>query len=124
MTEETFKSMCEKNSIRMKLNIREGKFIPNITNSWSNSRCNISFVRDGQIINMKTRSTWEAYFQLFNTHLLYEKIIIPYLYNNIEHNYIVDFVDFDNKIIYEIKPLSNKNTDRVKVKAKFAKKMV
>jgi hypothetical protein len=57
MTEETFNSMCIKNSIKMKLNIKEGKFIPNITNSWAKSRCEISFIRDGKMVNMKTRST-------------------------------------------------------------------
>lgn len=122
MSEETFKSMCKKNSIKMKLNIKEGRFIPNITNSWAKSRCEISFVRDGEVINMKTRSTWEAYFQLFNTNLVYEKIVIPYLYKKIEHNYIIDFVDFENRILYEIKPLSNKDSEIVKVKSKFARK--
>jgi hypothetical protein len=122
MTEETFNSMCIKNSIKMKLNIKEGRFIPNITNSWAKSRCKISFIRDSKIIDMKTRSTWEAYFQLFNTNLVYEKVIIPYLYKNIEHNYIVDFVDYDNKILYEIKPLSNKDNDVVKVKTKYGRR--
>jgi hypothetical protein len=122
MTKETFDSMCIKNSIKMKLNIKEGRFIPNITNSWAKSRCEISFIRDSKIVNMKTRSTWEAYFQLFNTNLVYEKIVIPYLYKNIEYNYIVDFVDYESKILYEIKPLSNKDNEIVKVKTKFGRR--
>lgn len=122
MSEETFKSMCEKNSIKMKLNIKEGRFIPNITNSWAKSRCEISFIRNGELINMKTRSTWEAYFQLFDTNLVYEKIVIPYLYNKTEYNYIIDFVDFENRILYEIKPLSNKDSEIFKVKSKFARR--
>lgn len=122
MTEESFKSMCEKNSKKMKQNIKDGKFIPNITNSWSKSRCQISFIRNNKKINMKTRSTWEAYFQLFNTNLLYEKVVIPYLYNKVEYNYIVDFVDCENRMLYEIKPLSNKNSEIVKIKIKYAKK--
>ena len=71
---------------------------------------------------MKTRSTWEAYFQLFNTNLIYEKVVIPYLYKDIEHNYIVDFVDYENKILYEIKPLSNKDNEIVKVKTKYGRR--
>lgn len=122
MTEDSFRSMCEKNSKKMKLNIKEGRFIPNITNSWAKSRCEISFIRDNKTINIKTRSTWEAYFQLFNTNLVYEKVIIPYSYKNIEHNYIVDFVDYENKILYEIKPLSNKDNDIVKVKTKYGRR--
>ena len=122
MTEETFNSMCIKNSLKMKLNIKEGRFIPNITNSWAKSRCEISFIRDNKIVNMKTRSTWEAYFQLFNTNLLYEKVVIPYFYKGIEYNYIVDFVDYVDKILYEIKPLSNKDNDIVKVKTKYGRR--
>lgn len=122
MTEETFNSMCIKNSLKMKLNIKEGRFIPNITNSWAKSRCEISFIRDNKIVNMKTRSTWEAYFQLFNTNLVYEKVVIPYFYKGIEHNYIVDFVDYVDKILYEIKPLSNKDNDIVKVKTKYGRR--
>lgn len=122
MTEETFKSMCEKNSKKMKLNIKEGRFIPTITNSWAKSRCEIIFIRDGKTINMKTRSTWEAYFQLFNTNLVYEKVVIPYFYKGNEYNYIVDFVDYDNKILYEIKPLSNKDSDIVRTKSKYGRK--
>jgi hypothetical protein len=122
MTDDSFRSMCEKNSKRMKQNIKEGKFIPNITNSWARSRCEISFIRNNKIVNIKTRSTWEAYFQLSNVNLVYEKVVIPYLYKNVEYNYIVDFVDFENKILYEIKPLSNKDGEIVKVKNKYAKK--
>lgn len=122
MTEDSFKSMCEKNSKKMKLNIKEGKFIPNITNSWAKSRCDIRFIRDGEIISIKTRSAWEAYFQIFNTNLVYEKVVIPYSYKEVEYNYIIDFVDFENKILYEIKPLSNKNSEIVKVKSKFARR--
>lgn len=50
MTEESFKSMCEKNSKKMKLNIKEGRFIPSITNSWAKSRCEINFIRNDEII--------------------------------------------------------------------------
>lgn len=122
MTEETFKSMCIKNSFKMKQNIKEGRFIPNITNSWSKSRCCIEFVRNNELVKMKTRSTWDAYFQLFNPNILYEKLIITYKLNKIEYNYIVDFIDIENKIIYEIKPVSNINNSKNKAKIRYARK--
>ena len=91
MTDESFKSMCSKNSIKMKQNIREGKFIPNVTNSWAKSRCEIEFYREDVLIKIKTRSTWDAYFQIFNPSFVYEKVVIPYKLNNVCYNYIVDF---------------------------------
>jgi len=122
MTEESFKSMCDKNSKKMKKNIREGRFIPNVTNSWANSKCEVQLQRGDEVVKIKTRSSWEAYFQLFNTNLLYEKLIIPYQYLGDEFNYIVDFVDLKDRILYEIKPLSNKDNDKVKSKIYYAKK--
>ena len=122
MTEESFRSMCEKNSKKMKEKILKGEFIPNVTNSWAKSRCDLEFLRDGEIVKIKTRSTWDAYFQLFNKNLLYEKIVIPYEHNGVYRNYIVDFVDFENRIIYEIKPDSTyKNSINIS-KYKYAKK--
>lgn len=122
MTEESFKSMCKKNSEKMKLNIKEGRFMPNITNSWSKSRCDISIIRNSEVVNLKTRSSWEAYFQIYNPNLLYEKLIIPYKFKKEEHNYIVDFVDHDNKIIYEIKPNSTSHDKKNLAKERYAKK--
>lgn len=122
MSEETFKMMCKKNSIKMKEKIKNGEFIPNITNSWAKSRCELSFIRGSETINMKTRSTWDAYFQLFNKEFLYEKIIIPYKHNGEYHNYIVDFVDVSNKILYEIKPNSTYNNSVNLSKYKFTKR--
>lgn len=122
MTEESFKSMCTKNSLKMKQHIKEGRFIPNITNSWPKSRCCIEFIRNNELIKMKTRSTWDAYFQLFNPNILYEKLIIPYKLKRIEYNYIVDFIDLENKIIYEIKPISNINSLKNKAKIRYARK--
>lgn len=122
MTEESFKSMCAKNSLKMKQHIKEGRFIPNITNSWAKSRCCIEFTRNNELIKMKTRSTWDAYFQLFNPNILYEKLIIPYKIKRIEYNYIVDFIDPENKIIYEIKPTSNINNLKNRAKVRYARK--
>ena len=121
MTEETFNSMCEKISKKLKDKIRKGEFVPNITNSWANSRCDLEFYRNDECVKMKTRSTWDAYFQLFNKNLLYEKVIIPYKHEGIDRNYIVDFVDFDNKILYEIKPDATYTCSKNQSKFKYAK---
>ena len=100
MTEETFNSMRNKNSIIMKEKIKNGTFTPNITNSWSRSK--ISLLINNKEVNY--RSSWEAFFHLCNTDLEYEKLRIEYEHGGNKHNYIVDFVDNINKIVYEIKP--------------------
>ena len=42
----------------------------------------------------------------------YEKLRIPYIgTDNKKHIYIVDFIDFENKKVYEVKPNSCKNTN-------------
>ena len=67
------------------------------------------------------RSTFEAIFWLEFKNLIYEKIRIPYILNNKKHTYIVDFVDEDNKILYEIKPACLVDDERNIVKFKSAK---
>jgi len=118
-TPETLKEMGKKNSIRIKKSIAEGKFTPCVTNSWAKSRCIVE-ITQGNIINkIKCRSSWDAYFQIRNPELLYERIRIPYVIKNELHNYIVDFVDIKNKIIYEIKPegLCDLELNQIKFKA-------
>ena len=122
MTEESFKSMCKKLSNIMKRKIKNGEFLPNITNSWAKSRCEVEVVRNNKIVRVKTRSSWDAYFQIFNPDFIYEKIVIPYKHNGIEHNYIVDFVDLKNKILFEIKPDSTAKDPKNISKFKYAKK--
>lgn len=90
-----------KQSNNLKQLISKGIFSPCVTNSWANSRIYL----DKQAF----RSTWEAYFYLFNKNILnkslqYETLIIPYLFENKERNYIVDFIDTEDKIVYEVKP--------------------
>ncbi|EAJ4655454.1 hypothetical protein CYA84_04410 [Campylobacter coli] len=41
-------------------------------------------------------------------------------YYGVARNYIVDFTDFDNKILYEIKPKSEINNDLNKIKENAA----
>jgi hypothetical protein len=100
LSQENKDSLHKKMSIKMKDLIALGKFTPEVTNSWARSRCLIEI--NG--IVKKVRSSWEAYFYLANPSLQYEKLRIPYWHNNEQHSYIVDFVDYPNKKVYEIKP--------------------
>lgn len=86
--------------------IYNGVFTPCVTNSWQKSRT----VIDG----IPFRSSWEQYFFIFNKnilnqHLEYEKLRIPYFdpLKNKNRTYIVDFIDFEKRIVYEIKPKGN-----------------
>ena len=98
----------------MKLKIAEGTFTPCITNSWTRWKAfaNINGIQ------IKFRSTWEAAFWILNQHLQYEKVRIPYVLDGVSKNYIVDFVDYDNRILYEIKP--ELEIETVKNKSKMA----
>ena len=113
------KEQREKQSLIMKEKILRGEFTPNVTNSWANSK--ITFKIKNCEYNF--RSTWEAVFFILNPHLLYESKRIKY-FNSVEQtyrNYIIDFEDIENRILYEIKPKSNKNDIIVKDKEEYAK---
>lgn len=116
---ETYANSHKKLSRIMKQKIASGEFTPCITNSWANSRCRICI--DGY--TKFYRSSWDAAFQILNPNFEYEKVRIPYVspIDNQWHNYIVDFVDENNKILYEIKPSSNKSSKIVLAKEKYAK---
>lgn len=103
-------SQCVKNKI---LN---GEFTPNITNSWAGSRVQLLINNSIQ----KYRSSWEAFFHLCNNELEYEQLRIKYIYDDNWHNYITDFVDHKNKVIYEIKPHSNKEKPKNLAKFEYA----
>lgn len=92
----------KKQSETMKLKILRGEFTPCITNSWTKWKSKV-ILSDNSI--KKFRSTWDATFWYLNQDTKYEKIRIPYFDSeNKQHIYIVDFVDEQNKILYEIKP--------------------
>ncbi len=101
-------------SVIMKEKIKNGEFVPCVTNSWCRSR----ILYKGNAF----RSSFEVLFKLLDTEdkLLYEKTVIPYDYYGVARNYIVDFTDFDNKILYEIKPKSEINNDLNKIKENAA----
>jgi hypothetical protein len=106
---DTKKKVAENNSRILKDKIRRGIWFPCVTNSWAKSRCN-ALLKNGLLV--PCRSSWEAYYLISNQHLQYEKLVIPYTFKEKEHNYIVDFVDMDNKMIFEIKPDKLKNDER------------
>lgn len=118
MTEESKNSMKKKISLKIKNMIKEGKFLPNITNSWARSKCEIYI--NNKIV--KTRSSWEAFYYLVNPTLEYEKLIVQYKVDNVEYNYIVDFVDHIHKQVFEIKPEKYVNKKIIDLKLKSLKK--
>jgi hypothetical protein len=90
----------------MKRKILNGEFTPKSENRKRSKRIK------SNITGLSYRSNWELIFHENNPKLQYELIRIKYMDDNIERVYITDFVDIDNKIIYEIKPtseLKNKN---------------
>jgi hypothetical protein len=99
-------------SKQVKERIKLGKWTPECTNSWCYSRYSIQFYRNGNIVNQKVRSSWEAFFQLLNPNLLYEKLRLPYTYKGEWHTYLIDFIDIENKIVYELKPSSEIKKNR------------
>jgi hypothetical protein len=50
-----------------------------------------------------------------------EILLNEHKYKKVEKNYVVDFVDIDNKVLYEIKPESTSNSDINKTKYRYAK---
>lgn len=106
---------AEKISIRMKNAIASGVFTPNVTNSWTRWKTEIN--------GKKLRSSFEGLFYLYyyvyknDTDYEYEKLRIPYTFENNKHTYITDFVNHSNKTVIEIKPKSL--VDNAKNIAKF-----
>jgi len=97
----------------MKEKILNGTFTPN-----SNNR-NTHW--DAFYKNKKYRSSWEALYQYFDKDAEYETIRIPYVYNNKEHIYIVDFVNHDIKTLIEVKPEELMYDEKTKAKINAAK---
>ncbi len=106
MDSETKKELGRKVSEKIKERISKGLWTPQVTNSWCHSKIKIKFYQKNVLIEKSVRSSWEAMFYLMNPELDYEKLRIPYYDNRLKtlRNYIVDFIDNTNKIVYEIKP--------------------
>ena len=71
------------------------------------------------IDNGSVDRTWELIFHEDNPKLEYEKLRLSYMDGENQRIYITDFVDFDNKIIYEIKPSSELNQTNFLNKKKY-----
>lgn len=100
----TKKQTAVKNSKILKQKILNNEFTPKITNSFTHWDAIIEI--DNEI--KKFRSSWEACLWFSNQHWQYETIRIPYdNKNNESKTYIVDFYDPINRILIEVKPLSN-----------------
>jgi hypothetical protein len=119
-SKERWDILAKRQSKIMKEKIASGEFTPCVTNSWANSRCKIEI--DG--FEKKYRSSWDAAFQILNPMCEYEKLRIRYISpeDNDWHNYITDFIDEENKILYEIKPKGLKDTPKNKAKFEAANK--
>jgi hypothetical protein len=113
MSNESRINMGLKISSKINKRILEGKFTPNITNSWAKSKVRVEINNEIKFV----RSSWEAYFYILNPNLYYELIRIPYfdLKSKKYKNYITDFCDQEKKIIYEIKPKSKIPENKQKI---------
>jgi len=111
---ETKKRVGIKNSKILKQKILNNEFTPKITNSFTHWDAVIEI--DNEI--KKFRSSWEACLWFSNQHWQYETIRIPYIdSNNESKTYIVDFYDPINRILIEVKPLSNIKDNHYKTSA-------
>lgn len=117
----TKQKVKEKLSKILKDKIARGEWTPEVTNSWANSKVNL------KMFNLNFRSTWEAYFyakmKKSGFHIEYEKVRIKY-FDTVKGKtrvYITDFVDYENKIIYEVKPSGYKDSQNVTDKELAAK---
>lgn len=102
---EQIERVGKKQSKIMKDKIRNGSFIPRITNSWTHWTA-VAII-DGE--THRFRSSWEACFWICNRHLNYETLRIPYEKDGECHTYIADFHDSVTNTLYEIKPRSSFN---------------
>ena len=106
MSEETKIHSIKSQSNTVKNKIKNGEWTPAVTNSWCHSKIKLKYILNNVIVSKNVRSSWEAFFQLLNPNLEYETLRIPYYdtEHKITRNYIVDFIDNENKIVYEVKP--------------------
>lgn len=112
--QEITKRSSKKISSKIKEKIKSGEFTPCITNSWCRSKIKYK--------DLRFRSSWEALFFLINNNLKYEKTRIMYYDTKSKkfRNYIVDFTDDNENILYEIKPSSENEDQQNLDKKKYA----
>ena len=96
-----------KMSNTIKKKIANGEFTPKSTNRFTWKRLS------SDITGVTTyRSSWELKFHETIPHLKFEILRIPYVFEGVNHTYIVDFFDDINNVAYEVKPLSLAETPR------------
>jgi len=111
---ETKNRTAVHNSKILKQKILNNEFTPKITNSFTYWDAVIEI---GNEIK-KFRSSWEACLWFSNQHWEYETIRIQYVNElNETKTYIVDFYDPINKILIEVKPISNIKDNKHKTTA-------
>jgi len=101
-------------SKKMKELILSGKFTPNSNNRNTHWE---SFYN-----NKKYRSSWEALYQYLDNQAEYETLRIPYIFDNQNYVYIVDFVNHETKTVVEVKPQELINDKKTQAKISAAKK--
>ena len=105
----------ERRSKILKDRIMKGEFTPNITNTWTH--------RESKVDKIPFRSSFEAIFYIYNNlfkqkDILFERLRIPYYFENKSYIYIVDFIDYQNKELFEIKPKNLTETPKNMAKRK------
>jgi hypothetical protein len=98
-TKEQREKINKKISESQKKNILEGKFTPQ--KNYRTKRNFPCYIDDKEYL---FRSSWEICFFISHPNLKYEILRMPYEKDNKVKIYIPDFIDYDNKIIYELKP--------------------
>lgn len=106
----------QKISNTMKAKILSGELTPKSENRKRSKRLY------SEITKINYRSNWELIFHEKNLNLQYEAIRINYIDNGELRVYITDFVDFEKKIIYEIKPTSELNSLNFKNKKEYTER--
>lgn len=93
----------KKQSDSMRLAIKEGKFKPNILNSMTHKNISILDYHGNTI--QRFRSSWELVYYVMNysKNIEYEKLKLPYKFNNEPHTYFVDFINRKEKYVVEVK---------------------
>ena len=110
----TKQKTAKKVSKKMKQKIIDGTFTPKITNTFTHWTAEIEV---GDTIR-RFRSSWEAVLWYSNQHWEYETIRIPYIDQHGNRKaYIVDFYDPKTKTLIEVKPKSNIQSCKLKIKA-------
>ncbi len=112
----------KKQSETMKKKILEGSFTPNSDN-WKRS---VTLHINACDKKLRFRSRWEAIFYLVKLYegdeLQYETIRVPYIYENKQLIYIIDFLSSNQKDVFEVRPKSRQTADKEIYKFSAAKK--